>query len=149
MTMTTPTKLTALAFTLALLVSACGGSSPTAPAPPPPANIAGGWTGTLQGTQTGGPFLVAVVMDLTQAGDSVNGTYSTASWSGTVSGTTTPTAFSGSFTFNARTTTGASCSGTFAGSGSAGGTTMTWTSPGVSGTCNNLPTSMTLAVQRR
>jgi hypothetical protein len=148
----TKTTMTTFAFALALLATACGKDTPVAPTPPPPANIAGGWTGTFQGTQGGTPFTVAFLMDLTQAGDNVNGTYSTSggsTFNGTVSGATTPSTFSGSFTFNARTTTGAACTGTFVASGNAGGTTMNWTSPAISATCSNTPVGMTIAVQRR
>lgn len=142
------------ALLTALVVAAACGDNPVAPTPPPPspANIAGGWTGTIQGQQGTTPFVVAFVMDLTQAGDNVNGTYSTSggtTFNGTVSGATTPSTFSGSFTFNARTVSGAPCTGTFSASGNAGGTTMSWTSPGVSATCSNTPTGITIAVQRR
>ena len=41
------------------------------------------------------------------------------------------------------------CTGTFAASGSAGGTTLNWTSPAVTGNCSNLPTGITIAVQAR
>jgi hypothetical protein len=152
MTMTPTTKLIPFALALALFTSACGGSTPAAPTPPPPANIAGGWTGTFQATQGTSPVTVAFIMDLTQAGDSVNGTYSTSggsTFNGTVSGATTSSSFSGTFTFNARTVSGAACTGTFVASGNAGSSTMTWTSPIVSATCTNTPTSMTIAVQRR
>jgi hypothetical protein len=127
-------------------VAACG-STPAAPTPP--ASVAGGWSGTVQYTAGGTPGTQAVLMDLTQAGDTVNGTYSAQNFNGTVTGSTTPTSFSGTFTFNARTVTGASCSGTFAASGTAGGATLTWTSPGVTATCTGTPVNLTIAVQHR
>jgi hypothetical protein len=120
---------------LLILASACGNSSPSAPSP---ATVAGNWSGMYQGVQLGLPLHDAIVMNLTQAGSSVNGTwtitnpqasngYSAAG--GTVSGTTTANSFSGTLTINGTTNSGAACSGTFAVSGNAGGTTMTWTSP--------------------
>lgn len=139
-----------LAATVCLLASGCG-SSPSAPTPPPPqpANIAGNWSGTFQGTQAAtGNFLTAVVMNLTQAGATVDGTWATSASNGTVSGSTTPTTFTGTFTFNGTGSAGA-CTGTFAVNGNAGGTTLNWTSPGVTGNCTNLPTNIVIAVQLR
>lgn len=134
-----------------LFASACS-SSPAAPTPPPqPAQIAGTWSGTLQYNQASSSTLQvqAVAFNLTQAGSSVNGTYAAQTFDGTVAGQTTPSNFSGTFTFNARTVTGAACTGSFAVSGPAGSTTMTWTSPAVIASCNNTPTNLTFAVQRR
>lgn len=37
----------ALASVAILCIGTCGGDSPTAPSPPPPANIVGNWTGTM------------------------------------------------------------------------------------------------------
>jgi hypothetical protein len=140
------------ALAVLLLVSvACGSNSPTAPAPAPqPANIAGSYTGTWQATQTtGGPYLIAYIMQLNQSGATVTGTWSTAQANGTVTGTTTPTTFSGTFTWNAVTNGGSPCTGTFAVSGNAGGPTITWTSPAVTASCTNLPTGITIAAQVR
>lgn len=131
---------------------ACGGNSPTAPtpAPPPPASVAGSWSGTWQATQvTGGPYLIAYVMVLNQSAANVTGTWSTAQANGTVTGTTTTSSFSGTMTWNGLTVGGSACTGTFAVSGAAGGNTVSWTSPGVTATCNNLPTSVVIAAQLR
>ena len=136
---------------LAIVAVSCSGS-PAAPTPPPqPAQLAGNWSGTVQYTiaSSANPQVQAVVLNLTQAGASVNGTYAAQNFDGTISGQTTPSNFSGTFTWNARTTTGAACTGSYAVSGGAGTTTMTWTSPGVTANCTNLPTSLTFAVQRR
>lgn len=135
----------------ALLLSACGGSStPVAPTPPANATVSGGWSGTFEySTTSGRQTPIAFAMDLTQAGSTVNGTYATSAFSGTVSGATTPTNFSGSFTFNAQTLNGSACTGTMAVSGSAGASTMSWTSPAVTANCTNTPTAITIAVQRR
>lgn len=139
---------------IALLAVGCGSSSSTPAAPsqpaPSPASVAGTWTGTWQATQvTGGPYLIAYVMTLNQAGANVTGTWSTAQANGTVTGTTTSTAFSGTFTWNATTNGGAACTGTFAVSGNAGGSTVSWTSPAVTASCTNLPTGITIAAQSR
>lgn len=136
---------------LALLCAACGSDpTPVAPTPPSPASVAGTWSGTLQGSQPiQGAFLIAAVMTLNQSGPTVTGTWSTGNANGTVSGTTTASSFTGTFTWNASTATGAPCTGTLAVSGSAGGNTVNWTSPLVTGNCSNLPNSLTLAMQRR
>jgi hypothetical protein len=128
---------------LLLSAAACGGSSNA----PSSANVAKNWQGTWQATQTSGSYLIALVMNLTQAGSTVTGTWATSQGNGTVSGTTTQNTFSGTFTWNSLSTTGGACTGTFAVSGAAGGTTLNWTSPAVTGNCTNLPTSITIAVQ--
>lgn len=131
------------------LFAACS-SSPSAPSTPPPASVAGNWSGTWQATQTtGGPYLIAYVMNLNQSGSTVSGTWSTAQANGTVSGATTSTSFSGTLTWNGSSVGGTACTGSLAVSGSAGGQTVTWTSPAVTGNCGNLPTSITIAAQLR
>lgn len=137
-----------------LFTAACGSDSspvaPSAPPPPQPAQIAGSYTGTWQATQvTGGPYLIAYVMVLNQAAANVTGTWSTAQANGTVTGTTTPTTFSGTMTWNGVTNNGTACTGSFAVSGPAGGNTATWTSPAITANCNNLPTGVTIAAQLR
>jgi len=140
----------ALLVVVAVLSFACGSSSPTAPSPPPPASVAGSWTGTWQATQvTGGPYLISLVMVLNQSGANVTGTWGTSQAEGTVTGTTTTSTFSGTMTWNGRTNSGAACTGTFAISGNAGGPTVTWTSPAVTANCTNLPTGITIAAQLR
>ena len=107
-----------------VIATACS-SNPAAPTPQP-MQIAGNWSGTVQyTTTTSGNQVQAVVFNLTQAGSAVNGTYAAQGFDGTVNGATTPTSFSGTLTFNARTVTGAACTGTLAVSGGAGTTTMT------------------------
>jgi len=141
-------------FLIAVLVSLCvvGCSrdkpTPTAPSPPPPANIAGSWTGTFESNNWAQQ---AITLSLTQAGSGVNGTWAVEvqSWTGTISGTTDPSTFSGSFTINARSVTGGACTGTASFSGSAGASTMTWTSPGFSSTCTGMPAGIRVAMQRR
>jgi hypothetical protein len=142
-----------LVAVLSVVALACGSDSPTAPTPPPapqPAQIAGSYTGTWQATQvTGGPYLIAYTMSLNQSAANVTGTWATAQANGTVTGTTTPTSFSGTMTWNAATNNGTPCTGTFAVSGNAGGNTVTWTSPAVTANCTNLPTGITIAAQVR
>lgn len=140
-----------IAFALLTLVSCGGGNAPTAPSTPAVAQVAGGWSGTFEASQlSSGSGITALVMDLTQAGSSINGTYVITGFaSGAVTGTVTTSTFSGSLTFNAQAVNGSACTGTFSTSGSAGGTTMRWTSPGVTGNCTNLPTGITIAIQRR
>jgi hypothetical protein len=143
---------------LLIVAWACGNSSPSAPSSY--ASVAGNWSGMYQGLQLGLPIHQAIVMNLTQAGSSVNGTWTItnnitspqasnfySSAGGTLFGTTSTNGFSGTFTINAATTSGAACSGTFAVSGNAGGSAMTWTSPGATGSCTNLPLSITITVQ--
>jgi hypothetical protein len=134
-----------------LLVVACGGGSdtPTAPSPPPPANVAGVWTGTFE---YGSPLQQgAVTMDLTQTSGSVNGTWviQSAGWNGNVTGTVDSSSFSGSLTFNAPASGGGTCTGAGSFSGNAGTTSMTWTSPAITGACSGLPTGIRIVVQRR
>ena len=139
-----------LLLCLTLGLSACGSDPPVAPAPLPPANVAGNWSGTLQGTQTtGGNFLVAAVMVLNQSDATVTGTWGIQGTNGTVTGTTTTGAFAGTFTWNAGTVAGVPCTGTWAVAGPAGANTLTWSSPVVTGNCGNLPTNLVLAMQRR
>jgi len=144
---------------LLISASACGGNStPTAPMPPSPASVAGTWSGTWQATQAvGGAYVDAVVMNLTQVDSNVSGTWSTEQGGGAVVGRTTATSFSGylTFYFTSLSIRGPAepCTGTLGVSGTAGGTTLNWTSPGaiaaVPAACTNLPTSITLTVQSR
>lgn len=142
------TRLIGFLFVV-VTVSACSSDSPApAPSPPPPASVAGNWTGTWSGTQlSGGSYLIALVMNLSQANSAVSGTWATSQANGTVSGTTTTSSFSGTFTWNAFTTIGTPCTGTFAVSGAAGGNTLNWNSVGVTGNCTNLPTGIAITTQ--
>jgi len=120
-------KATVLVLVVASLVCACG-SSPSAPATPSLANIAGNWSGTQTSpSQATGGFR----MSLVQSDATVSGTWffssSDGNASGAVSGTTTTNSFSGTMTL---TTNFFRCSSppTAFVSGGAGGNTMTWTS---------------------
>ena len=137
-------------------VSACGGSD--APAAPAPvfANVAGTWTGTFQSTQndsnTGLPVqgAQAVSLTMTQNGSTVTGTWTTTAAatprSGSIAGTTTAAAFSGTFSYNSTSVNGTPCTGTLAVSGPAGGVALTWTSPAIVENCTNAPTNITITV---
>src|SRR3989442_875430 len=116
---------------LLMSASACG-NSPTAPSP---ASVAGNWSGTWQATQASGGFILAPGFELSPTNSSVAGTWSTSQGNGTASGTTTSTNFSGTFTWNSRSPSGGACTGDLAVSGTAGATTLNWTSPTVTGNC--------------
>ena len=61
---------------MAVTVAGCGdGRTPTAPSPPPPAQIAGNWVGTFTYTPASGGqrTIVAVTASFTQAGGQVTG----------------------------------------------------------------------------
>lgn len=137
---------------LALILASCGGSkTPTAPTPPPLAQVAGTWSGTFEATLASGFSQNAVTLALTQAGSGVNGTWvaQLPAWSGNVTGTVDTTNFSGALSFNATSSTGTACTGSGSFSGPAGGATMTWTSPAITGNCTGLPTAIRLVIQRR
>jgi hypothetical protein len=134
----------------AVLVTACGGKSPTAPTPPPPppqpAQLAGGWTGTFE---TSNYLAEAVAMDLTQVGSSINGTWAFTRGlvTGTLTGTVDTSQFSGVVTYRVGAS---SCQAAFSGSASAA--TINWTSPGFTGDCGLAganPINVRLVLQRR
>jgi hypothetical protein len=136
---------------LLLSLAACGGSgTPTAPTPPPIANIAGNWTGNLSSTNY---QQVAINLSLAQSGSSVTGTWvsSIADWNGQITGTTDASSFTGQFTLSAPNALGAGprCTGTASISGSAGTTTLTWTGAGFTGSCNGEPVGLTFHLQRQ
>ena len=147
-------RLLLLAAAGAVLSSACSSSStgPTRPSDPPAVNVSGAWTGVMSYTQitngTSASRAENVSLTLIQAGSSVSGRWATAIRNGTVTGTTTATEFSGTFTYNTTSSTGAACVGTFNVSGGAGGSTMTWTSPTVVENCSGPPDSITFALHR-
>ena len=141
-----------LASVLALVVafSACGSSAPTAPTPPPPANVAGSWSGTLESSNYQ-PLAVFVTLNQTSA--TVTGTWAAQSGAsgiaGNVNGTTDSSSFTGSITFSINQTAG--CSASFSG-GASSAATMTWTSAGFTGNCNLVggnPLSPRFVLQRR
>ena len=121
------------------------------------ANVAGTWSGTMQylqvqaSTGTNAQSVQNFTMTLTQSGASVSGTWTATNGTtrtGTVSGTTNQTSFSGSFTYNSTSTTGTPCTGTLAVTGTVGLNTITWTSPLVNENCNDAPTNITFGATR-
>ena len=139
---------------LGACAAACGSSSSAGPTV---ANVAGTWSGTIQFTHISNGAPVQAVQDVTlnlaENGSVVTGTWQTSGGTvakqGSVNGTTTASSFSGTFTFLGTTiATGTMCSGTLSVSGGAGGSVLTWTSPGVVGNCNDPPTNVTFSVSR-
>lgn len=128
----------------------CGGGGVTTPATNNSASVAGSWSGVIQYSAglSNTPILQTIVMNLTQSGSTVTGTYTTPNFSGTVTGTTTTSVFSGSFTFNSTSVTGTACTGTFAVTGNAGGTMLNWTSPGVTANCSGTPQSIVIGAAK-
>jgi hypothetical protein len=132
-------------LSLALLFSACG-SMPTAPTPPPPANIAGTWSGTWEGSNG----IYAVLLSLNQTSATVTGAWGVTDlkWLGNVSGTTDVNTFTGNLTITTPRQGGGTCSGTGSFTGTAGAITMQWRAIGFAGTCT-FPTGIVFNVQRR
>lgn len=133
-----------------LFVGACG-STPAAPTAPSPANVAGGWSGTITTSNYG---TQSFTMLLTQAASTVNGTWTSPSfgWTGAVSGTVTPTNFSGTMSLSGVSTQNVPCSAVASVSGNASSSTMTWTSPfftAASGPCGNQPANVRIDMQLR
>ena len=130
----------AIAIAVCGLVSACNGgaSTPTSPSPPPPANIAGDWTGTLTFTPfTGGQrLIIAVTASMTQSGANVTGqlnTQFTDGTRGTLSGTMSGTQLQATISL----ANNAGCEGSASISGSVTSGTLRWTIPTVaSPSCN-------------
>lgn len=147
-------KLTLVLFVV--LFSNCGGSAsttvaPSAPTPPPPANIAGNWSGTMEASNY---QPLAVSMVLSQSGSTVTGTWSaitgTSRIAGNVTGTTDSYSFTGTLSFSINQTAG--CSGSFSGGASSGASTLTWSGAGFTGNCGltaGNPTSPRFVLQRR
>lgn len=138
---------------VALLSIGCGGDSnpvgPTAAAP----SVEGLWTGNLESSNWPAR---AVNLQLTQAGGSVNGTWAASDgsdWNGTISGSVSGSSFSGNFTMSAPNATGVGvrCTGNGSVSGSVtpNATTLRWTSPGFTGSCNGQPLNVVWNLQRR
>lgn len=135
-----------LLVVITLLSAACG--SPTAPSP---SSVAGTWTGNMQSSNWNA---IAVSVVLAQSAASVSGTWANASndWNGTITGTTDPTSFTGTFTISTPNASGVGprCTGTASVSGpaSSGGQTVRWTGAGFTGSCTGLPVSLVWNLQR-
>lgn len=140
-------KRLTVAVVAVLFLSACGDDSPTAPSV---AQLGGNWTGNMQSSNW---VPVAVNLGLTQVSDNVTGTWAAPAndWNGTISGNASRTQFTGTFTITAPNTGGgARCTGTASVSGpvSTSATSVTWTSPGFTGSCNGMPINLTWNLQR-
>lgn len=130
---------------LALSVAACGSDAPTAPTPPPPAQISGLWSGTLTSSQFAPQ---AISVGLNQTGSTIAGTWVNVAlgWNGNVTGTVDATTFTGTFTLN-RGTTCTGASGSF--NGPSNPTSLHWSSAGFTGgTCSGPPTGVALTLTK-
>jgi hypothetical protein len=134
---------------VALVVPACSGNpnSPGNATGNAFAQVAGNWTGNLQSSNFP---TIAITLQLSQTSGTVTGTWASAAtdWNGTVSGTATATNFTSTFTISAPSTGTGRCDGTATVSGAAGGATLTWTSPGFTGSCTGEPLNLTWSLQR-
>lgn len=132
---------------ITVVTMGCGKNSPASPTA---TGLGGNWTGTL--TSTNWPT-AAVAMQLQQVNDQLTGTWVSQAndWDGTITGTASDSAFTGTFTITAqRVGGGQRCTGTAAVSGQQRTDTRTihWSSPGFSGDCTNLPLLLTWDLQR-
>lgn len=138
---------------IAALASACGGSkaAPLAPTPPPPAAVAGSWSGTFESATYN---TVPILVDLNQIGANVTGTWTSTGGTvrpfGNVSGTVDQTSFAGTVSYNYAN--GPTCSAAF--SGTANSATLNWSSPGfTTGNCGltapGNPLGVRFVLQRR
>jgi hypothetical protein len=136
-------RQTISAVAIAILMAACGGSSPTSPTPTSavviptpapelrPANISGTWTGTLT-TDRG--CCANVRFELRQDGTAVSGTWTGQpqnDFGGEIAGTLAADGgFAGSFTIDAHSDqAGIRCRGTATINGSSTASALIWTSP--------------------
>ncbi len=149
---------TVVGAVLAVGVACGGGGTPSTPSSTQPVSIAGHWVGQMSYVSSAGPTMTGTyVMDLTQSGAAVSGTWSNSvdfgefgveTAGGSISGTTTGSTFTGNGTWSATVAT--TCTGRFDISGSASGTAMVWTSPGITqATCSRMPTNLRVTVQRQ
>jgi hypothetical protein len=136
-------KLVIMFVVSSLIASGCAG-----PNAPSPANVAGSWSGVVRWMATNGDVIPeAITMTLSQRGSAVTGTWNTRLRYGNVSGTTTSTDFSGTFTYNTSAEDdGTPCVGSMAVSGNAGGSTLNWSSPGVIENCLKAPQNISITL---
>jgi hypothetical protein len=157
----TRTSFTSLAI-LAMCAGGCGGgtSSPPAPSPTPPAapapgpsgplNLAGTWTGTLQG-----PGLPArtVTMLIVQSTDCVDGAWHTeqSEFTGAISGFSNPKSFAGTLSLQRPADGLGKCTGLGDTEATLNGTTLTFMVPALRVECDagGVPPSLTLTLRRQ
>lgn len=142
---------------LGLIVLGCGDKkSPAAPTPPPPASVAGDWSGTFeyqQGTRTG--LSQAVVVTLAQTSTTVSGNFAIVGLlaTGSITGTVNSNSFTGTVAITMPASGGGLCNGSGALTGPAGTSlvqTIRWTGPGfLTADCTNMPLGVVFALQRR
>ncbi len=139
-----------LLLVVAILATACGGDNdrPLAPSPPPPVQIAGNWSGTFESNYSP----EAVLVNLTQVGANVTGTWAMTSGvraTGNVSGAVDAGAFTGIITYGL--SSGAICQGSFSGLSLV--SSLNWSSPGFTGNCGlsapGNPVNVRFVLQRR
>ncbi len=146
---------------LLLLALGCGGSVPTIDAvtpgttpvapPTPVANIAGTWTGTVEGDNFP-PHPVTLVV--VQNDSCVDGEWkdATSDWKGAISGLATADSFSGQISFERTDNGGGKCQAGASISGPIQGDTFRWTGGATTtiGTCNGgAPQNLVLSVHRQ
>jgi len=145
----------AYALLIVLAGVTCSNSTSAPPtAPTPPANLAATWTGTIAFSTSTGPTTQPFSMTLNQSSGTVSGVWQASGGNfeerGGVSGTTTPTTFSGTLAMTLTTvSTGVQCNTSAPVQGPVGGSTMTWTSTGFVGGCADPPTKITISVTRQ
>ena len=135
-------RLLAIVALAGLLAASCG-----SPDSPGLAQVAGNWTGNMQSSNWAAATVNVV---LSQSAGAVTGTWTSAAldWNGTISGTVTPTDFTGTFTISVPTLgVGGRCTGNGTVSGAAGGASVRWTGPGFTGSCSGLPVNLTWNLQ--
>ena len=143
--MTLPARLAAIFCTV--MLTACGGGTPTSPASQQqPLNLTGTWSGTL--SMSNYPTL-AVTVTMTQAGTTITGNWTTPSgaWKGQITSgrIDNETSFTGSFSMMAPSDQpDIACGGNAAVTGPVSrSNTLRWTSPQVAGNvCTNTPTEL-------
>ena len=130
----------------------CGGkSTPTAPSPPPIAQLAGTWSGTFESnwpsfTQFG------ATMQLSQTSSTVTGTWASqdCSCQGNVAATVDASSMTGTVTISTPARGGGICQGTASISGSVSASQINVSAPGFGQTsCTGMPTNIRFVLQRR
>ncbi|MGE0043614.1 MAG: hypothetical protein AB7H88_07775 [Vicinamibacterales bacterium] len=128
---------------LALAAVAAGCSD--RPTSPSPAQVAGDWSGTLESANYQAR---AVTLTLTQAGESVNGTWTGGDWDGAITATVDGNRASGTVTIRMPALVGR-CESSAAFGGDASSSTMTWNVVGFDGECASPPAGARFVIQRR
>lgn len=137
---------------LMIICAACGGDkAPTAPSPPPIAQVSGTWTGTFEYLTSQS---AAVTVGLAQTAGTVSGNFAIVSMgaTGSITGTIDASSFTGTVSITLPSTTGGLCNGSGAlnGPANSGSSTLRWTGPGFLTTnCTGMPLGIAFVLQRR